>query len=135
MRGDMAMATIDSNSFTMGRRLALAAAGVALAAMAASGPALAEYRGSEAQRQACTPDVMRLCSEFIPDVGRIVGCMKRRRAELSPSCLSAMGQGRGRSVAETSERRERRAGEVRERTERHVRHRERRHERREARAH
>ena len=38
----------------------------------------------------CTPDVMRLCNEFIPDADRIVGCLKAKRRQLTPSCLSAL---------------------------------------------
>lgn len=41
-------------------------------------------------RQACTPDAMRLCSEFIPDVPKITACMRAKRAQLSPECRSAM---------------------------------------------
>lgn len=42
----------------------------------------------------CTPDVMRLCSEFIPDRGRITACMKAKRSQLSGACLSAVGGGK-----------------------------------------
>jgi hypothetical protein len=45
-------------------------------------------------RQACTPDAMRLCSEFIPDVAKITTCMHAKRAQLSQECRSAMGAGR-----------------------------------------
>ena len=38
----------------------------------------------------CTPDVMRLCSEFVPDADRIVQCLKAKRKQLSPSCSSAL---------------------------------------------
>ena len=38
----------------------------------------------------CTPDVMRLCSEFVPDADRIVQCLKVKRKQLSPSCASAL---------------------------------------------
>jgi hypothetical protein len=44
-------------------------------------------------RQACTPDAMRLCSEFIPDVPKITACMHAKRAQLSPECRSAMNGG------------------------------------------
>jgi len=37
-------------------------------------------------REACTPDVMRLCNDYIPDVPQIVACLKRQRANLSPAC-------------------------------------------------
>jgi hypothetical protein len=45
-------------------------------------------------QQACTPDAMRLCSEFIPDVAKITACMKARHAQLSSACLVAMRGGK-----------------------------------------
>jgi hypothetical protein len=44
-------------------------------------------------RQACTPDAMRLCSDFIPDVAKITSCMTAKRALLSPECRLAMAGG------------------------------------------
>jgi hypothetical protein len=41
-------------------------------------------------RQACTPDAMRLCSEFIPDVPKITACMNAKRRLLSMECRTAM---------------------------------------------
>ena len=38
------------------------------------------------QQQACTPDAMRLCGDFIPDVDRITACMIARKSQLSPEC-------------------------------------------------
>ena len=38
----------------------------------------------------CTPDVMRLCSEFVPDSDRIVACLKSKRRQLAPQCLEAL---------------------------------------------
>jgi hypothetical protein len=29
---------------------------------------------------------MRLCGEFIPDVGRITACMQSKRSQLTPQC-------------------------------------------------
>ena len=45
-------------------------------------------------RQACTPDAMQLCSEFIPDEAKITVCMHRKYAQLSAECRSAMAGGR-----------------------------------------
>jgi hypothetical protein len=45
-----------------------------------------EYRGTEQQRTACTPDVFRLCSWEIPNVDRIVTCLRREKSQLSPGC-------------------------------------------------
>ncbi len=38
------------------------------------------------QQQACTPDAMRLCGEFVPDVDRITACMIQKKSQLSPEC-------------------------------------------------
>lgn len=46
----------------------------------------ASRAASAEERQACTPDVFRLCSSDIPNVDRIVACMKRERSKLSPAC-------------------------------------------------
>ena len=42
-----------------------------------------EYRGTFEQQLACTPDVWRLCGDQIPDVNRIVACLRRTRASHS----------------------------------------------------
>ena len=51
----------------------------------------AQYRGTPEMQQACTPDVMRLCNDDVPDVDKIVACMKRNRANLSPACGAVFG--------------------------------------------
>jgi hypothetical protein len=55
-----------------------------LSVLAGAVPAAAQ--GSDEERRACTPDAMRLCREYIPNVDRIIACMVARRAELSPEC-------------------------------------------------
>lgn len=45
-----------------------------------------EYRGTFAQRMACTPDVFRLCGSDIPDVGRIVACLRQNQTQLGARC-------------------------------------------------
>jgi hypothetical protein len=45
-----------------------------------------EYRGTWEQQMACTPDVWRLCSDQIPDVGRIVTCLRQNTPQLSNNC-------------------------------------------------
>jgi hypothetical protein len=50
----------------------------------------ASAQGSDAARQACTPDAMRLCSDVIPDVARVTACMKAKYAQLSQPCRIAM---------------------------------------------
>jgi hypothetical protein len=66
--------------------LAGMAAACCLAWVASSMPATAQSRGTPEQQQACQPDAMRLCSEFVPDVDRITACMIKNRIRLSPPC-------------------------------------------------
>jgi len=63
--------------------LAIAVAG----SIVVRAPALAEeYRGTFEQQLACTPDVWRLCGDQIPDVNRIVGCLRQNTPQLSGPC-------------------------------------------------
>jgi hypothetical protein len=45
--------------------------------------------------QICTPDAMRLCSEFIPDRVKVTACMKAKHAQISKECRVAMAGGGG----------------------------------------
>jgi hypothetical protein len=44
------------------------------------------YAYTAEEQQACTPDAMRLCGAYIPDVDRITACMIQNRSQLSPEC-------------------------------------------------
>jgi hypothetical protein len=63
-------------------------AGVALAAIMMCGAACAQ--GTMAQQDACRPDVFRLCSSYIADVGEIVACLRGNEARLSTPCHEVM---------------------------------------------
>jgi hypothetical protein len=41
-------------------------------------------------RQACTPDALRLCADYIPDVPKITSCMEAKFTEISSPCRAAM---------------------------------------------
>lgn len=45
-----------------------------------------EYRGTFEQQLACTPDVWRFCGDQIPDVNRIVTCLRQNTPQLSGGC-------------------------------------------------
>jgi hypothetical protein len=45
-----------------------------------------DYRGTMDQQMACTPDVWRLCGDQIPDVNRIVACLRANTPQLSEPC-------------------------------------------------
>jgi hypothetical protein len=55
--------------------------------------ASAQTQPNDEAVQACTPDAMRLCSEFIPDREKVRLCMMRKRRELSEACRTAMRGG------------------------------------------
>ena len=62
--------------------LAVALGGAGIIAPASS----QEYRGTWEQQMACTPDVWRLCSDQVPDAGRIVACLRQNTPQLSSNC-------------------------------------------------
>src|SRR5258708_25772037 len=69
------------------QRIALSLAIVIGSGLAVATPASSqEYRGTWEQQMACTPDVMRLCSDQIPDVGRIVACLRQNTVSLGNAC-------------------------------------------------
>jgi len=53
-------------------------------------PAIAQDQGTADERQACEPDVNRLCSEFIPDRNKIIVCLNQKVRQLNPSCRSVI---------------------------------------------
>lgn len=63
--------------------LAAATLGMALAVLIQPGAAFAY---TDEEQQACTPDAMRLCGEFVPNVDAITACMIKKKAQLSPQC-------------------------------------------------
>ena len=75
-------------------RLALTQWRVSLALLAATAsPAPSFSQGTLEQRLACTPDVLRLCSAFIPNADEITICLREKDAELSDACRMAFEAG------------------------------------------
>ena len=72
--------------------LKIAIVAVALALSAAPSFAAGKNQGSEEARRACTPDVFRLCSEFIPTADKITACLKAKQSQLSPACKAVFGK-------------------------------------------
>ncbi len=63
---------------------------VSLALLSATAsPAPSFSQGTLAQRMARTPDVLRLCSAFIPNADEITTCLGEKNAELSDACRTA----------------------------------------------
>jgi hypothetical protein len=54
---------------------------------------------TDEQVRACTPDVMRLCSEAIPDQGKITKCMIQKKKQISAACMMVFRPGASTSVA------------------------------------
>ena len=64
--------------------------GLVLAAVLATFSTSSFAIGTSEQRTACTPDVFRLCNSEIPNVDRIVACLKRERPNLSKPCRAVI---------------------------------------------
>ena len=47
----------------------------------------------EVARQACEPDVMRLCADSIPDRQRIAQCLRTNVQQISPNCRAVLNGG------------------------------------------
>ena len=52
--------------------------------------AFAQDQGTSDERQACEPDVNRLCSEFIPNRDKIIICLNQKVRQLNPACRSVI---------------------------------------------
>jgi len=82
------------------------AAGLLAMSFVAGSAKPASAQAADAEER-CTGDVMRLCSEFVPDADRIVKCLKVKRRQLSPSCLSALQPAGGSSKSKSKKKRSR----------------------------
>jgi hypothetical protein len=58
----------------------------------ASWPATAQQWTLQ-QRAACEPDAMRLCQQYVSDIGRVRSCMSHYRRYLSPACRAVFEGG------------------------------------------
>ncbi|MET4803459.1 hypothetical protein [Bradyrhizobium sp. LB11.1] len=77
-------------AFRFGKFMAAATFGVALAVLVQPGTGFAY---TPEQQQACTPDAMNLCGEFVPNVDAITACMIRKKSQLSPQCAAFFRRG------------------------------------------
>ena len=64
--------------------------------MMAPFPAIA-YTQEDAD--ACTPDVMRLCQQEIPDASRVALCLIQNKRQLSPACAIVFNRPRAANAA------------------------------------
>jgi hypothetical protein len=77
-------------AFRFDKSLAAAIFGIALAVLIQP---RAGFAYTQEEQQACTPDAMRLCGEFVPNVDAITACMIQKKAQLSPQCKVFFRQG------------------------------------------
>lgn len=78
------------NNFHVQSRLSLCAVAAVLTVLMLAGSATPAASQASDAAERCTPDVMRLCSEFVPDANRIVVCLKAKRRQLTQSCSTAL---------------------------------------------
>lgn len=74
------------------RAAALLVVGVALIPAAASAVEDASHRETMQERQACTPDVLRLCRSLVPNRQAITDCLIANAEHLSPACHEVMAR-------------------------------------------
>ena len=48
---------------------------------------------TDEQVSVCTPDVMRLCLDAVPDESRITKCMIQKKKQISAKCMIVMRKG------------------------------------------
>jgi hypothetical protein len=77
-------------AFRLKKSVLAAVSGLALAVLIQPG---AGFAYTQEEQQACTPDAMRLCGEFVPNVDAITACMIQKKAQLSPQCRPFFRQG------------------------------------------
>ncbi len=58
----------------------------ALILSAAAGPTRAADTGTSEERKACIPDVLKHCGDVIPDVDRIIACLREKLRDLIAAC-------------------------------------------------
>jgi hypothetical protein len=66
---------------------------MSVALLSTTAPPALSSQGTPAQRLACTPDVFRLCSAFIPNADEITICLKEKYVNLSDACRAAVEGG------------------------------------------
>ncbi|MGE7155280.1 hypothetical protein ACQKJ1_16220 [Methylorubrum rhodesianum] len=71
---------------------ALLAVGITLMPAAASAGEATQRHETLQERQACTPDVLRLCRSLVPDRQAITDCLAANSERLSPACHEVMAQ-------------------------------------------
>ncbi len=85
--------TIESCKWRLLQPALLAQLWVLTALLSAMATPAFSSQGTPEQRMACTPDVFRLCSAFIPNADEITICLREKNAVLSDACRAALAAG------------------------------------------
>jgi hypothetical protein len=82
----------------------------ALAVFLAVGSPLTALSQTHTQEDeaACTPDVVRLCQEHIPNRQAIIACMVQKKSELGPECFAVFSRPPSQRASDEDGRRRRR---------------------------
>ena len=83
------LATDRSRRLRLFAGLSGASAALLVVLVLSAGSAAAQGH-SRADEDACTPDVYRLCGDYVPNQARIVSCLRAKRSRLSPACRAVM---------------------------------------------
>jgi hypothetical protein len=84
---------IENHKFRLLRPTPLAHLCVSVALLSTMATPALSSQGTLEQRLACTPDVFRLCSAFIPNADEITTCLKQKYANLADACRAALEAG------------------------------------------
>lgn len=72
-------------------------------------------QGTEAQREACTPDAFRLCTSAMPDSGRVESCLRAAGPRLSAACAAVFNPPQDDTTRSVRDRRAPRERDVQQR--------------------
>lgn len=67
-------------------------AGLLVVSAISAWPLGAARAETQADRDACTPDVNSVCGQYIPDRDAIIACLKKNIRHLSPACRKVMSR-------------------------------------------
>jgi hypothetical protein len=74
----------------MSTKLAIVTGLLSAAGLTSHSRASLAHSGTQDEQMACTPDVLTLCLFDIPNEERIVACLNRNLAQLSPACRAVI---------------------------------------------
>jgi hypothetical protein len=67
---------------------------IALWAVPAEAQRSDDMKPGQGGQHPCTADAQSICSEFIPDRGKVASCLFKNKARLSSACAASLGGGK-----------------------------------------